>query len=451
MAMEGGLVSEHPTTAELEEFVQGSLLPGSFWKTARHLLRGCPPCNALLASHYEVLIAPISRFSPDTVAAHGGILRRAFSFSRSYSRYQQSEEIRRKRIAAVLSEGGGLEALMSRPNLHLRGLGTLKALLDRSWDVRHENPKEMVSLTRFAVKIVRTLDSYWHNEHEIADWQSRAWGELGNALRVCDDLDEAERIFGFAFEFFLQGTHNLQLKARLHDLHASFLGSRRQFDLAFTALDIVHSTYLELGDLHLANKALVAKAMYLHYSGKSEEALGINESAMPLIDRARDESVFFFSVHNHIRFLLSCGQVREAHKALFRHMGDLQSIDGRIYKLRLRWLQAQVSAGLGKWESAEEGLLYVKEGFEQEDMGFHAALASLELALVWMRQDRHEETEKIVLKACEVFIALRIQREALGSIMVLKEAFARHIGTIEILEERVDYLLRGNAFPSVRF
>ena len=81
-----------------------------------------------------------------------------------------------------------------------------------------------------------------------------------------------------------------------------FLGTRRQFDLAFAALDIAYSTYLEIGDSHLAGKTLITKAMYLHYSGQSEAAIPINKQAMPLIDRLRDSNLLFFSIHNQLWF-----------------------------------------------------------------------------------------------------------------------------------------------------
>ena len=293
-------MSKHPTPSEIEDFVQGRLAPSLFPRIARHLLRGCPSCNTLLAPHYQGLVTSIAAPSPDAVTVHDEILDRAFSLLRPYQRYLRREEIRRKKIAAMLSAGEEPEALINRSDPQFKGLGVVQALLDRSWAVRHESPKEMVRLARLAVHFSRSLDPRWHDEQDSADWQARAWGELGNAYRASDDLDEAERAFGLAFEFFLRGTRDIHLKAKLYDLHASFLGTRRQFDLAFAALDIVYLIYLEIGDSHLAGKTLITKAMYLHYSCQSEAAMLVNEQAMPLIDRSRDSNLLFFSIHNQI-------------------------------------------------------------------------------------------------------------------------------------------------------
>lgn len=436
-------MSEHPTPAQLEAFTNRPLLPDAFRQTARHLLAGCTSCNALLRPHYRHLLSALSAES----ARDGGTvsderLDHLAAAFRSYRSYLRREETRRKKVTLQLARGEGQEALVRRPEAPLRDLGSLRALLNRSWAVRYENPGEMKRLARLAVEVAGHLHPHWHDERDAADWQARAWGELGNALRAADDLDEAEHAFGTAFAFFHQGNQEARLKARLHDLYASYLGARREFDLAFVALDALHATYLELGDSHLAGKALATKAIYLHYSGRPEAAVVVNQQAMSLLDRSHDSELLLLSLHNHVRFLVACGQLDEAEGTLARHLGDLQRLNGRIFQIRLCWTQAQVSAGVGEWRTAEEGLRSVRERFEQEGMGFHAALASLELALVWMRQGCYEEAERMVLEVCDVFIALRIQREAFGAIMILKEAFERRMATQGLLEEVIGLLGR---------
>ena len=436
-------MSEHPTPAQLEAFTNRPLLPDSFRQTARHLLEGCASCNALVGPHYRHLLSSLVAES----ARDGGTVsderldHLAFAF-RSYRTYLRREETRRKKVTHLLARGEDPEALVGRPKIAIRELGALKALLDRSWAVRHENPGEMKRLARLAVEIAGHLHPHWHDERDAADWQARAWAELGNALRVSDDLDEAEHAFGAAFAFFQRGNQGARLNARLHDLYASYLGARRKFDLAFAALDALHAAYLELGDSQLAGKALASKAIYLHYSGQPEAAVVVNQQAMSLLDRAHDAELLLLSLHNHVRFLVACGQLDEASSTLARHLGDLQRLNGRIFQIRLCWTQAQVSIGLGEWRTAEAGLRSVRERFEREGMGFHAALASLELALVWMRQGCYEEAERMVLEVCDVFIALRLQREAFGAIMILKEAFERRMATQGLLEEVISLLGR---------
>jgi tetratricopeptide (TPR) repeat protein len=443
-------LSEHPTPSDLEAFAKGSLPPGPLKAVARHLLQGCRSCGALLASLFGGLgPAPGVEASPESSKAYDEALDRFFSALRFHRRYHRSEEIRQRKVAALLEAGGGLQGLIDRSEMSLQGLGVLRALLDRSWAVRHESPKETVELARFAVSLAGKLNPRWHGEKEAADWQARAWGELGNALRARDDLDEAERAFGTAFSFLLQGSGDLRLKARLYDLHASYLGARRRFDLAFTALDIVHATYLELGEAHLAGRALLVKALYTSYSNEPEEAMRLNNAGMALIEEHQEPDLIFMAICNQLLFRVTCGQFTEARREFFRHLGKFRDL-GSVNQLKIRWLQAQINAGLRKWESAEQGFSRVVEGFEQEGMGFHAAFASLELALVWMHQGRYKETQKLIPQVYEAFVSLGI-KEAYGAMMVLKEAFEKEMGTVELLEDVVEFLRRWYINPSERF
>jgi tetratricopeptide (TPR) repeat protein len=275
-------------------------------------------------------------------------------------------------------------------------------------------------------------------------------GGARNALRTLEDLEEAERAFGSAFSFLLQGTGDLRLKAKLYDLHASYWGCQRRFDLAFTALDIVHSTYLELGETHLAGRALLVKAIYTFYSHEPEEAIRINNAGMALIEKEQEPDLLFMAIHNQLSFRVACGQFTEARRELFSYLGEFKDL-GRVNMLKIRWLQGQIDAGLKKWSSAEQGLLHVVRGFEQEGMGFHAAFASLELALVWMRQGRYEDTQELIPQVYESFVALKVKKEAFGAMMVLKEAFEKQMGTIELLEDVVEFLRRWYINPHERF
>ncbi|HSS47307.1 MAG TPA: hypothetical protein VLX28_00040 [Thermoanaerobaculia bacterium] len=340
---------------------------------------------------------------------------------------------------------------MQEADLPLSGFAMYLALLDASWAVRYENPREMVSLARAAVEVAGKLDPKLYGAQPIFDLQTRAWGELANALRVADDLDESERAFGTAFELLLQGTDDPHLKVRLYDLHASFLGSRRRFSLAFSTLDVVVSLYLDLGERHLAGRALIIKAIYSLYSGQPEEALRLSQEGIPLLDKAREPELIFFAAHNKIWFLVACGRFRDAKKELFLHRVDFQSVEGKVNHIKLRWLQAQVCAGLEEWKSAEVAFLEAKEGFEATGMRFHAALASLDLSLLWMRQGKWRDAEDLGREAADVFLALGIQRETLGCVMILKDAFNKRKATVVLLEGVVEFLRQSQIDPEARF
>jgi tetratricopeptide (TPR) repeat protein len=379
------------------------------------------------------------------------LLDRAFAAARAAKRQVLQEEVRRRRVSAFLAQGGEMDTLLAQDDLPLRGLGVLQALLDHGWAIRHENPQEMVKLTRFAVTVAAELDSRQCGLKEHADWQARAWAELGNAYRICDNLDEAEWAFGYAFDFLIQGTGDPRLKAKLYEFHASYYGTRRQFTFAFAALDVVFQTYQELRESHLASRALLVKAVYSFYEGNIETALELNRKGLEGIDKQRDPELFLMSVHNRILLILETGRYRDARMELFRYQSELARLGGRVHIIKMLWLRARISDGLQEWSKAEQSFVEVKTGWEELGMALHAALASFELALICMRQGRYSETEALVLKAAEVFLGLRIQREAIGAVMVLRDSFQRKLGTLEHLEDVVTFLRRWHIDPSTKF
>ena len=105
----------------------------------------------------------------------------------------------------------------------------IEALLRLSFEQRYRDPHAMLELAMFARIAAVNLDPAEHEPEVIADHQARAWAELGNAYRINDELAAAEEAMGIAEERWRQGTGNLFLLARVADLRASLLSTRRLF------------------------------------------------------------------------------------------------------------------------------------------------------------------------------------------------------------------------------
>jgi tetratricopeptide (TPR) repeat protein len=378
-------------------------------------------------------------------AAYDAPVARSFEQVIRLKRVLEEQRTRAREASAQLAGAEGLAAITS-----LEGLGVYEALLERIATLRHNDPQETVRLARTAVKVAESLDPATYGDRQVADFQARAWGELGNALRAADDLWEAESAFERAFEVLEQGTGATPLAARLHDLHASLLGTQRRFQLAFLALDVVRSFYREIGDTHAAGRVLIKKALYLHYSGQSEEALRINAQGLKSIDEARDPELSFTALQNHLWYLVDCGRFREAKRLLFRNRHRVQGAS-RVPELKIRWLEGRIRYGLGEMASAESTFLEVKRGFEKAGLSFAAALASLDAALVRMHQDRPAEAEALVTGAAAVFAALGMHREALSAVRLLQEAFERQSATTLLLEQTVAFLRELENNPDARY
>lgn len=441
-------MTDHPTQGELEDFVWKRLPGGRVRAIVSHLIRGCERCSAFLSPHFNALhgegMPPERVLSPREEAEYDAVVER--TITRIVRRASEVQEGWKQESLALLAISGveGLPAAST----HLRGVSLFEALLEKSWSLRHENPQEMVRLAEWALALAQTPDFADLSSHQAADLRCRAWMELGNAYRVADDLAKAEQSLAKATEVFVQGTQDDLLSARLFDIQASLYGDRRRFDLADAALDMVFSIYQRHGDDHMAGRTLVSKGIYTGYQGDSEEAVHLFERGLELIDEHRDPRLVFATLHNQARFLVDCDRLREARIALWKLKSRGLDSGGRVNELKVRWLEAQVNAGLGELDRAEAALAEVQRGFEETGLGYKAALAGLERGALLIRKGKTGAAVEVVLEAADVFITLGIGREAGASVLLLRKTFEQQLADTALLDYVIDLLRRGEGAAS---
>ena len=360
--------------------------------------------------------------------------------ARSLERLSLRERERFSRARRLLAEGGGVRALVLG-DLSVAGLGVYEALLAQSWSIRFTDPDEMRRLAQAAMEVAHALDARGHGSRRLADLQARALGELGNAFRAADRLHESQEAFGRAYALLPQGTGDPYLRARLFDLEASLLGTWREFPLAGHRLTGLFNLYRELGETHLAGRALITRALYTYYSGEADEAIGLNEDGLRLIDRQQDPALLMVGLHNHLLFLVELRQYRLAKRALFENRRHLLYKD-RINAVRLRWIEGRISYGLRELVSAEIAFRETREGFTEAGLSFHVALLALEVAMVLVSQGRVDEAQREVIAAREIFLAIKVYREYLSAVIYLEECFRRQEATAEVLEKTIAFLRR---------
>ena len=81
----------------------------------------------------------------------------------------------------------------------------------------------------------------------------------------------------------------------------------------------------------------------------------------------------------------SCVKHREPHTTSFVEHGSAFDL------LRLRWLEGRIFAGLSDFARAEAAFQETRAGFADRGQVYTAALAGLDLAALWARQERFNE------------------------------------------------------------
>jgi tetratricopeptide (TPR) repeat protein len=354
-----------------------------------------------------------------------------------------------KRAEKILAKGG-LEATARLP-LRMSALAKMEALLSRSWTLRHENPKLMVQFALLAAECAEQLEARTYGIEQVYDFRCRAQAELGNAFRVLVQLDQAESAFGLARRFFELGSRTELLEIRLLNLEASLDAERLRYKEACMSLSKVHTYHLQEGNSHLAGRALLKLGLYEGYAGDEQKALRLLSDSLKLIDAEREPSLAYAARHNQILFLVDLGDFREAEKQLFRLRPLHHHAGGRIPKVHLRWIEGRIDAGLGRSDRAGNIFREVREDALELNLAYHSALASLDLAAVLLAQGKAGEATEEIKVASKIFIALRIDREAFMTVIMLRTACEMRLATQTMVERVAKFLRRLENDPSARF
>jgi tetratricopeptide (TPR) repeat protein len=432
----GGPMSDHETPDEVDGDLEKLL---SSKEGVSHLIRGCGTCKAA-ARQGRISRAAVRAegLTPELSAAYDVALDRVTENARRVAPLPPGQQWRFHKANSLLRAESTVFAITKR-NMSVEGLGLYEALLARSWAIRYDDPRKMCHLAKVAVEMCDRFDPKVLGPKKVADLKARAWGELANACRVANQYREAQNAFGTAYGFFREGSGDPDLLIRLLDLEASLLGTLREFPLALERLRTLAGMHQEAEDAHLVGRTLITQSLYMFYRGDAKEACRTVAEGLALIDRDRDPSLVLVGAFNHLLFLVDCERYWEAKKVLFKHRPNFTK-QGRIAMLKLRGIEGRISYGLGKLESAEIAIRETKEGFAEAGMGFACALEGLDLALTLLRQGRREEAFQQGLESAEMFMALGIQREILGTVLLLEETFRAEKEDLELLEASVRYL-----------
>jgi len=323
--------------------------------------------------------------------------------------------------------------------------------LARSWSLRYENPSLMVQYAMVAVKNAQKLEARDHGVERVFDLRGRAQAELGNAYRVLDQHDLAEENLDHARYLLGLGSGDESLQIRLLELEASLHADRRRFGLATHLLLRVLEFHQRTGNRNLAGRALIKQGLYVGYSGQPEEAIRILEEGLAQVDREREPSLVYAALHNQFLFLIDCGRFREAQIFRMRHSQMLSRDEGRLNRARLRWLDGRIESGLGNPGRAETAFREAREEFEELGRPYIASMVALDRAAALLAQRRVWEAKEEVRAAAKVFQALRIEREAVVAVIVLRNALEMGLATAALAEDVAAFLRRLENDPSARF
>jgi tetratricopeptide (TPR) repeat protein len=440
---------DHPSRDELAVLSWGSLPTKRERQVLRHLLVvRCPECLAALPPRLSSLLG-LERWrrpSDSGETAHDPAIERA----RAKPQKQNMEcHLLEQRTAA----DRGLKALEAGRALprRMQPLARMWALLDRSWQLRADDPQEMALLAWIATAVSLELGPGFYGRKRVCDFQARAEADLGNAYRVANRFEDAERALWRARQLFEQGTGDPFLEVRLLGFEASLLGDCRRWVPATQKLLKMLAFYQERKDFHLIGRTLLTLGLYTGNQGSYELAIQRLQQSLELIDENRDPFAVYCAAHNLILFLVDSGRIAEAKRLRLAHSRYLLHADGRIAQLQVRGLEGRIAAGEGNHQRAESIFCQLASAFADAGLPICAGTAMLDLAVALLHQRKAEEAKRRVVEAAEIFAAHKFEREGLQAVILLRDAFRMRTATVEMAQEVRDFLRRLTNDPSLRF
>jgi len=264
------------------------------------------------------------------------------------------------------------------------------------------------------------------------------WAYAANARRVDNDFDGAEEAFSQAWHLWEAGSEAdcELLEWRMLDLEASLRRAKHGFE---AALDLLDRARRASGEDPLAvSRILLKKGNVLEQTGDNQAALAALEEAVPFIDASGDPRLLFALCFNITDNVCHLERFEEAAELLPKVRELALKQRNELDLIRVVWLAARVAAGLGRSGEAVAGLQQVRRDFLDHDLLYDAALASLDLAILWLQAGQTNEVRELAVEMEAIFKAKKIHREALAALSLFCEAAKRESATVELARRVVD-------------
>jgi transcriptional regulator with XRE-family HTH domain len=328
-----------------------------------------------------------------------------------------------------------------------RGWALCERVAAESIAAAPNHPRQALELAEMALRIADLTPG-----PEIWRWrlQGYAWAHVGNARRVCNDLPGAEEAMARAWKLWeagVPGDPGLLEEAWLPWIEAGLRKGQMRFSESLKRID--EALALDRGELRA--KILLTKARILETLSDSEGSTRVLRDAAPLIDAAREPYLAFGVRFNLLVALCHLGRAAEAEPWL-REVRELAvRLEGELDLVRVVWLEGKIAAGLGHLADAYAGLQQVRREFKARELAYDYALASVDLALLYLEEGRMAEVRTLAAEMLWIFRAQGVHREALAALRLFCDAAQRETVTAELTRRIVLYLYRAQHDPELRF
>ena len=265
--------------------------------------------------------------------------------------------------------------------------------------------------------------------------QGYCWLYIGNALRVDNHHDRADAAFARGADLLEAGAdpEGLLPTWRRYDLEASLRREQHRFPDALTLLD---RAFELCGEEPVARARILLKKEHVYdQSGNLLAAMTALDEAKPWVEASQDPYLRFAERFKRINHLVQLEHYAEAARLLPEARELISYQESKLSATRLDWLEAKTLAGLGQTQEAMERLEQVQGVFTAEVLPYDAALAGLDLAVLWLEAGRAQEVAQMAVGMEWIFRHQKIEREALAALKLFCDAARQEAATAALARQ----------------
>jgi len=378
----------------------------------------------------------------------------ADGFSRVYSRALDCAEAEQRQAAALFDElmahPEPRRDVLARNSDRFRSLALAQRVLEASRDACFEDPRQGARLARLALVLLESADTEFYGHRLVHDLTGRAWSYVGNALRLANDLEGAQKAFATGSAYVEDTNDPLEEAGFLH-LLASLRKHQRRFDEAAGLLGRSAELYAEVGDDEKLARVLTSLGSQYLDRGCPGEALQPLHEALRRVDPQADPRTALYIHHNLTLCLTETGRFLEAQRMFLSAQRFYAQFPDRVTRLRARWLEGIIAAGTGQTARAEEIFTGVRADFLAAELSYDAALVGMELAALYARQGRNADLRRLAEDLTPAFFSHRLHRDALAALAFFVQAAQRESASSQVVQRVADYLKSSRLDPSLPF
>lgn len=303
-----------------------------------------------------------------------------------------------------------------------RTAGVLDALLRDYHEVMWREPHEGLEMAELGLAIVERLDPGRYRARRLADLEAEALAVAANANRMASSYGRATMLAKQAAKKLSSGTGDILLEGRVLFSEGQLWQSLRRFEKAARVFSQAEQVYRSCGELHLAARALVARAEAI---GHLHPARGVRllRRAIPDIDGDRDPRLELAAHHSLAWYLNDAGQGWEAREQVSR----ISDLYGRfsgdaVASLSRAWLKGRIDRSLLELDEARRSYERAWAGYEELGMQIHLTMLSIDQAELKVAAGEIRDAAALLARILSLLRSWGVSPETPAVLRMLRDA-----------------------------